>query len=273
MRADDLVWQCEKATTLEDFLCGHGISRNAFIDLYKGELLFVNGTKAKRGTKLQGGEEVRVRMTKEQLDYESIPMELDILFEDEDILVLNKPAGITVNSVGQTSLANGVAHYFKDHNIHRKVRFLNRLDMNTTGCIVIAKSGIAQRFYQQQIEEDHFEKWYEAIVEGTFEGEGLWELPMMKDEEGFGYKVSEGGKLTRTGYKTIKTGKDESLVEVRLYTGKTHQIRVAFAHAGHPLVGDELYGGRSREKGFALRAKRIVFTSMRTGERVEVVAE
>ena len=85
-----------------------------------------------------------------KIDHEPIEMNLHILYEDDDLLIVDKPAGVTVNSKDQVSLANGVAYYFKEHGIKRKVRFLNRLDRDTTGCIVIAKSGLAQSLYQQQ---------------------------------------------------------------------------------------------------------------------------
>ncbi len=267
-RVDDLVWRCGKKESLETFLKGKGISHNAFMDLYREGLVRVDGKKAGRNTKLEGNEEVRISIPKEDVDYEAIPMNLTVLYEDMDLLILDKPAGITVNSTGQISLANGVAAYFKANKIRRKIRFVNRLDMGTSGCIVIAKHGIAQHYYQKQMEEGVFEKWYEALVEGKITGEGEINVPMKRGENGISYIVTENGKMTRTAYRAIRQENEETLVEVRLFTGKTHQIRVAMAHIGHPLVGDILYGGNERKGGFSLRAKRIVFLSMRTRERI-----
>ena len=203
--------------------------------------------------------------------------------------------------------------------VKRKVRFLNRLDRDTTGCIVIAKSGLAQSLYQQQMDDNTFEKWYMAIVEGIVEvDEDSLVLPMERSADGIHYEVNPKGKETRTDYSVLcrhqsqpvdnsvnkslnsvdiaskdvdielsdvdKSGQnvDKSVynsrergyteVLVRLYTGKTHQIRVAFSHIGHPLVGDTLYGAQPTGQPFQLRAQKVVFTHMRTGERITVTA-
>lgn len=249
-------------------------------------------------------------------------MELVILYEDEDLLILDKPVGITVNSKGQVSLANGVAQYFKDNGIKRKVRFLNRLDRDTSGCIVIAKSALAQSFYQQPIEDQRFEKWYATVVQGVLLDTNIVDLPMKRGEDGIHYEVREDGKPTRTVYNGTgvfeevegvqlgdasgnqpsdvtdgqfgdvvatsyrEVSADElatmteadkaklvSTVDIRLYTGKTHQIRVAMAHLGHPLVGDALYGNERAGRTYELRARRVVFTSLRTGQIVTVSAD
>ena len=258
-------------------------------------------------------------MAKEKIDHEPIEMNLHILYEDDDLLIVDKPAGVTVNSKDQVSLANGVAYYFKEHGIKRKVRFLNRLDRDTTGCIVIAKSGLAQSLYQQQMDDNTFEKWYMATVEGIVEAdEESLVLSMERSADGIHYEVNPKGKETRTDYSVLcrhqsqpvdksvnksknsvdiasknvdielsdvdKSGQnvDKSVynsqecgyteVLVRLYTGKTHQIRVAFSHIGHPLVGDTLYGAQPTGQPFQLRAQKVVFTHMRTGERITVTA-
>ena len=258
-------------------------------------------------------------MAKEKIDHEPIEMDLHILYEDDDLLIVDKPAGMTVNSKDQVSLANGVAYYFKEHSIKRKVRFLNRLDRDTTGCIVIAKSGLAQSLYQQQMDDNTFEKWYMATVEGIVEAdEDSLVFPMDRSADGIHYEVNPKGKETRTDYSVLcrhqsqpvdnsvnkspnsvdrasknvdielpnvdKSGRnvDKSVhnsqecgyteVLVRLYTGKTHQIRVAFSHIGHPLVGDTLYGAQPTGQPFQLRAQKVVFTHMRTGERITVTA-
>ena len=196
---------------------------------------------------------------------------------------------------------------------------MNRLDRDTTGCIVIAKSGLAQSLYQQQMDDNTFEKWYMAIVEGLVESDSdSLVLPMDRSIDGIHYEVNSKGKETRTDFTVLhrypdgavdnsvhnlqnivdishenvdstvntvdKQGEnvDNSVhnlgnqpctaVAVRLYTGKTHQIRVAFSHIGHPLLGDTLYGAKSTGEPFALRAIKVVFTHMRSGDRITVQA-
>ena len=293
--------------------------RKSLVKLFEEKLIHINGHKATPKDVISEGDEIWIAMAKEKIDYEPIEMDLHILYEDDDLLIVDKPAGVTVNSKDQVSLANGVAYYFKEHGIKRKVRFLNRLDRDTTGCIVIAKSGLAQSLYQQQMDDNTFEKWYIATVEGIVEAdEDSLVLPMERSTDGIHYEVNTKGKETRTDYSVLcrhqsqpvdnsvnkslnsvdiaskdvdielsdvdKSGQnvDKSVynsqecgyteVLVRLYTGKTHQIRVAFSHIGHPLVGDTLYGAQPTGQPFQLRAQKVVFTHMRTGERITITA-
>ena len=293
--------------------------RKSLVKLFEEKLIHINGHKATPKDVISEGDEIWIAMAKEKIDHEPIEMNLHILYEDDDLLIVDKPAGVTVNSKDQVSLANGVAYYFKEHGIKRKVRFLNRLDRDTTGCIAIAKSGLAQSLYQQQMDDNTFEKWYMATVEGIIEAdEDSLVLSMERSADGIHYEVNPKGKETRTDYsvlcrhqsqpvdKSVNKSKnsvdiasknvdielpdvdksdqnvDKSVynsqecgyteVLVRLYTGKTHQIRVAFSHIGHPLVGDTLYGAQPTGQPFQLRAQKVVFTHMRTGERITVTA-
>lgn len=293
--------------------------RKAMVKLFDEKLIHVNGHKATPHTEVGVDDEIWIAMAKEKIDHEPIAMDLHILYEDDDLLIVDKPAGVTVNSKDQVSLANGIAYYFKDRGIKRKIRFLNRLDRDTTGCIVIAKSGLAQSLYQQQMDDNTFEKWYMAIVEGIvkLDSDSLV-LPMDRSIDGIHYEVNSKGKETRTDFTVLhrypngavdnsvhnlqnivdishenvdsivntvdKQGGDVdksvhnlgnqpcTAVAIRLYTGKTHQIRVAFSHIGHPLLGDTLYGAKSTGEPFALRAIKVVFTHMRSGDRITVQA-
>ena len=328
-RPDDILWTVT-ATDIDaarsekqDVTLGEVLDtkypRKSLVKLFEEKLIHINGHKATPKDVISEGDEIWIAMAKEKIDHEPIEMNLHILYEDDDLLIVDKPAGVTVNSKDQVSLANGVAYYFKEHGIKRKVRFLNRLDRDTTGCIAIAKSGLAQSLYQQQMDDNTFEKWYMATVEGIVEAdEDSLVLSMERSADGIHYEVNPKGKETRTDYSVLcrhssqpvdnsvnksknfvdiasknvdielsdvdKSGQnvDKSVynsqecgyteVLVRLYTGKTHQIRVAFSHIGHPLVGDTLYGAQPTGQPFQLRAQKVVFTHMRTGERITVTA-
>ena len=328
-RPDDILWTVTAAdidavgSEKQDVTLGEVLDtkypRKSLVKLFEEKLIHINGHKATPKDVISEGDEIWIAMAKEKIDHEPIEMNLHILYEDDDLLIVDKPAGVTVNSKDQVSLANGVAFYFKEHGIKRKVRFLNRLDRDTTGCIVIAKSGLAQSLYQQQMDDNTFEKWYMATVEGIVEAdEDSLVLSMERSADGIHYEVNPKGKETRTDYSVLyrhssqpvdnsvnkpknsvdiasknvdielsdvdKSGQnvDKSVynsqecgyteVLVRLYTGKTHQIRVAFSHIGHPLVGDTLYGAQPTGQPFQLRAQKVVFTHMRTGERITVTA-
>ena len=328
-RPDDILWTVTAAdidavrSEKQDVTLGEVLDtkypRKSLVKLFEEKLIHINGHKATPKDVISEGDEIWIAMAKEKIDHEPIEMNLHILYEDDDLLIVDKPASVTVNSKDQVSLANGVAYYFKEHGIKRKVRFLNRLDRDTTGCIVIAKSGLAQSLYQQQMDDNTFEKWYMATVEGIVEAdEDSLVFPMERSADGIHYEVNPKGKETRTDYSVLcrhssqpvdnyvnksknsvdiasknvdielqnvdKSGQNVyksvynsqecgyTEVLVRLYTGKTHQIRVAFSHIGHPLVGDTLYGAQPTGQPFQLRAQKVVFTHMRTGERITVTA-
>lgn len=329
-RPDDILWPVTESAfkavrdTSSDIVTLGAVldtkyPRKAMVKLFDEKLIHVNGHKATPHTEVSIDDEIWIAMAKEKIDHEPIAMDLHILYEDDDLLIVDKPAGVTVNSKDQVSLANGIAHYFMEHGIKRKVRFLNRLDRDTTGCIVIAKSGLAQSLYQQQMDDNTFEKWYMAIVEGLVESDSdSLVLSMDRSIDSIHYEVNSKGKETRTDFTVLhrypngvvdnsvhnlqnivdishenvdstvntvdKQGEnvDNSVhnlgnqpctaVAVRLYTGKTHQIRVAFSHIGHPLLGDTLYGAKSTGEPFALRAIKVVFTHMRSGDRITVQA-
>ena len=328
-RPDDILWTVTTAdidaarSEKQDVTLGEVLDtkypRKSLVKLFEEKLIHINGHKATPKDVISEGDEIWIAMAKEKIDHEPIEMNLHILYEDDDLLIVDKSASVTVNSKDQVSLANGVAYYFKEHGIKRKVRFLNRLDRDTTGCIVIAKSGLAQSLYQQQMDDNTFEKWYMATVEGIVEAdEDSLVLSMERSADGIHYEVNPKGKETRTDYSVLcrhssqpvdnSVNKSQSSVDiplknvdielsdvdisgqnvdksvynsqecgytevlVRLYTGKTHQIRVAFSHIGHPLVGDTLYGAQPTGQPFQLRAQKVVFTHMRTGERITVTA-
>ncbi|UZG50756.1 RluA family pseudouridine synthase [Veillonella rogosae] len=321
-RPDDILWTVTTAdidaarSEKQDVTLGEVLDtkypRKSLVKLFEEKLIHINGHKATPKDVISEGDEIWIAMAKEKIDHEPIEMNLHILYEDDDLLIVDKPASVTVNSKDQVSLANGVAYYFKEHGIKRKVRFLNRLDRDTTGCIVIAKSGLAQSLYQQQMDDNTFEKWYMATVEGIVEAdEDSLVFPMERSADGIHYEVNPKGKETRTDYSVLcrhqsqpvdkSVNKSKNFVDiasknvdksgqnvyksvynsqecgytevlVRLYTGKTHQIRVAFSHIGHPLIGDILYGAQPTGQPFQLRAQKVVFTHMRTGERITVTA-
>ena len=297
-RSDDIFWSVttqdiesiQHATT-DAITLGQLLDtkypRKAMVKLFDEKLIHVNGHKATPHTEVAVDDEIWIAMAKEKIDHEPIAIDLHILYEDDDLLIVDKPAGVTVNSKDQVSLANGIAHYFMEHGIKRKVRFLNRLDRDTTGCIVIAKSGLAQSLYQQQMDDNTFEKWYMSIVEGIVESDSdSLVLPMDRSIDGIHYEVNSKGKETRTDFTVLHRYPDRAVdnsvhnlgnqpctaVAVRLYTGKTHQIRVAFSHIGHPLLGDTLYGAKCTGEPFALRAMKVVFTHMRSGDRITIQA-
>ena len=293
--------------TLGEWLDTYYFPRKTMKELFGAKAVRLDGQLCTAKSELSEGMVLEMIPLKERIDHDPIEMPLTIAYEDEDILVVDKPSGLTMNSKGQVSLANGVAHYFKIHKIYGKVRFLNRLDRDTSGLVVVAKHGLAQHFYQIQMDDNRLEKWYRATVQGRLaQAHEVLELPIRKSIDGIHQEVHPEGVMTKTEYEVLHYDamQDTTDVRIRLWTGKTHQIRVTMAHIGHPLVHDSLYADEevleSKQsaygiddaqshkclqqevtstvngevedigKTFALRAYRLVCYHMRTGEQIIV---
>ena len=181
----------------------------------------------------------------------STNMKLDIVFEDDALLILNKPAGIAVHPSilhYEDSISNGVKFYFESIGLKHKIRPVNRLDFNTSGLIIFAKNEYVQECLIQQMNSHIFKKEYIAVTVGHFDKiQGTINLPIARKENSIIERcVSNDGQEAITDYevlKEFKLGSDcFSVVKCSLITGRTHQIRVHMATIGHPLLGDSMYG-------------------------------
>lgn len=175
-------------------------------------------------------------------------MELDVVFEDESMIVINKQAGIPVHPTRRypnNTLANGLAFRWAGEDSARKVRPINRLDKDTTGLVVFAKNAHIQHLMSFYVGKEEFRKEYTALVHGQLqEAEGTIDQPIARENERAVKRVvREDGDRSVTHFKTEKTYRDYSVVRLVLETGRTHQIRVHMSYIGHPLLGDTLYGG------------------------------
>ncbi|WP_462335377.1 RluA family pseudouridine synthase [Fusobacterium varium] len=235
--------------------------------------IYLNGKRVKNNSK-----KVRKlnRLLIKEKDKETgiIPMEIPIkvAYEDKNILLIDKEPYIIVHPTQKKvdkTLANGVVNYFlKTTGKIMVPRFYNRLDMNTSGLIIVAKNSYAQSFLQ---EKGIVNKFYKAIVKGIIEkDEFLIDKPIGKvgdDLRRREISVENGGQEAQTKIKVIKRLKDLTLIEAELLTGRTHQIRAHMALEGYPLLGDELYGGEDkRAKRQMLHSYKTQFSDIETGE-------
>lgn len=219
------------------------------------------------------------------LDYEEdnsniVPTEmlLNIIYEDEAYIVVNKPAGIPVHPSMDhytDSLSNGIAFYFNQIGLKKKIRPVNRLDKDTSGIVIFAKNEYIQECLVRQMKSKEFIKKYIAVVNGNLDNlEGTINAPIARKEGSIIERcVSETGDIAITHYKVLKRGPDFDIVECILETGRTHQIRVHFAYLGHSLEGDTLYGTSSdlisRQ---ALHAYEVEFIHPLSKKKVKYIA-
>ena len=177
-------------------------------------------------------------------------MNLNIIFEDDWLLVVNKPAGIAIHPSVlhySDSLCNGIRFYFDKIGLKKKIRPVNRLDLNTSGLVVFAKCEYIQECLINQMKNSQFKKEYLAVCNGFFDKKsGTINLPIARKENSIIERcISENGQTAITHYEVLKDFDNYSLVKCSLETGRTHQIRVHMSAIGHPLLGDSLYGSIS----------------------------
>ena len=177
-------------------------------------------------------------------------MDLNIVFEDDWLLVVNKPAGIAIHPSVlhySDSLCNGIRFYFDKIGLKKKIRPVNRLDLNTSGLVVFAKCEYIQECLINQMKNNQFKKDYLAVCNGLFDKKsGTINLPIARKENSIIERcISENGQTAITHYEVLKEFDNYSLVKCSLETGRTHQIRVHMSAIGHPLLGDSLYGSIS----------------------------
>mgnify|MGYP000252042701 CR=1 FL=1 len=244
--------------------CFHFYAGNCIV---AGQAVSCNGQPLKKNYKLVGGEAVTVQLPElKEVDLKPENIPLDIVYEDEDLMVINKPAGMPIhpsmNNYDNT-LANAVCHYYQTQGIPYTFRCVNRLDRDTTGLTILAKHLISSAILNSEVSVRGISREYLAIVKGFSEDEGTVNAPIGRKE---GSTIERQidvlhGETAITHYKRLAYQNGLSLISLKLETGRTHQIRVHMKSIGHPLIGDFLYNPDfTKINRQALHSYRLRFT-------------
>lgn len=248
---------------------------NSFI---KNQQMMLNKIIVTKNRNINEGDIISLHFKNETNDYEPENIPLTILYETDDLLIIDKPPHYLVhptkNHTNHT-IANAVSYYFQKHNLQRKIRFVNRLDRDTSGILVIAKNPYSHSFLSKQFERNQTIKKYLTIIDGHLNAKiGAIETKIHKDVNDIKYQVNDKGKPSKTLYKVLKEYKKYSLVECELKSGRTHQIRLSLASIGSYILGDSLYHEASdiisRQ---ALHAYKLIFIEPRTFKKQEIICE
>lgn len=264
--------------TIKDFLKEKGYSRQNVVELKKmSESILIDGKWEYVTYRVQEGNLLQIHIKKMESSEKIVPVDLPfpILYEDEDILVINKPADMPTHpslNHYENTLANAAAFYFANKDETFCFRCINRLDRDTTGLTILAKHMVSCSMLQEDMLKREIKREYLAIVDGVVkEDEGIIEAPIGRKEGSTIERMVdyEKGERAVTHYKVIERKQKLSLVSLRLETGRTHQIRVHMASIGHPLIGDFLYNPSDKQmKRQALHAWHLSFRHPITKEEM-----
>ena len=278
-----LTYKVEEESTVKDILVNKlYVSSRLLRKLKLNKRIFCNQKEVWVNTRVLPGDIVSADITFEEGNDKIISQvsELDILYEDNSLLVLNKPADIVVHPTCihlDGTLANFVKGYLEEKGENITTRFVNRLDRETSGVIIFAKNEYTQENLSKQMQTGEFKKEYIAVAHGIIkERKGTINLPIKREEGSIMTRtVAADGENAITHYEVVQYLEDMSLVKLELETGRTHQIRVHLKALGHPIVGDGLYSEflTDKIKRQALHAKRVSFIHPVTKKKMTIEAD
>lgn len=262
-------------------------SRSYIQKLIKDNLVYVNGKPAKANLQLKNGDSIdfTIEEPKSLEVVEATKMDIDVLYEDEDFIFVNKPKGMVVHPAPghyDDTLVNGLLYYAKDKlsGINGVLRpgIVHRIDKDTTGVIVVCKNDDSHKYMSALLETHDIERSYRVIVFGNVkDDEGIIEAPIGRhpiDRKKMAVNV-KNSKTAITHYKVLERFSKYTYMECRLKTGRTHQIRVHMASIHHPVLGDDVYGKNPKNKNYTgqtLHAYTLGFKHYKTGEMIKVCA-
>ena len=263
------------------------ISRSMVQKLIKEENIKVNGKETKHSYKLKLNDEIEISIPEaKEIDLKAQDIPLDIIYEDDDIIVINKPKGMVVhpaNGNPDGTLVNAVMAICKDSlsGIGGEIRpgIVHRLDKDTSGAIIVAKNDKAHVNLSEQLKEHKVKKTYLALVRGIIkENEATINMPISRsNKDRKKMDVNKEGKEAITHFKVLRRYKNKyTLLQINLETGRTHQIRVHLSYIGYPIIGDEVYSNGKNEwgiKGQCLHAWKLEFMHPITKEKISLEAE
>lgn len=247
------VKPADKYQTIDEILVNEfQMSTRLLSKIKRNQQTFLNGTIADTRSPIKPSDTILVDLSSDEDNSNIVPtkMPLEIIYEDEWLLVINKPAGIATHPSAyhfSDSLSNGVRFYFDSINLRKKIRPINRLDLNTSGLVVFAKCEYIQECLSKQMAENKVKKEYLCLTQGIFDKKIYTiNLPIARKSNSIIERcISENGQPSVTDYEVLEEFDSYSLVKCNLKTGRTHQIRVHMSYIGHPLLGDTLYGNSS----------------------------
>ena len=279
MQFDVKVNKIYNDLTIKELLKEYRVGKGKIEELRTKHAVKLNGEVVALETKVEENDILTFNV-EESLNYLPSSRSVDVVYEDENVLIVNKPSGILIHPDGNENdtLVNRVAKYYSDRGINIEVRHAHRIDLETSGLVLFCKDFLTHARLNYEIEEHILLREYRALVTGNvIKNNGKINAPIGRDRHinnKFRVSNSEKSKSATTNYQVIKRYIDKTLIRCVLETGRTHQIRVHLSSINHPLLGDTLYGGNKKEIGrVALHSYRIKFVNPVTFKEIDICKE
>lgn len=276
---EKIFYIIEKDMLIEDFFEEIEISRRFLSRLFREKHIKINGKDSKKNLELKKGDRIEIFIEDEVSEVEPEDMDLDIVYEDEDLIAINKPTFMVVHQTKNHfvgTLSNGIQNYFNKIGLKRKIRLVNRLDRDTSGLLLVAKNSFAHQQLSLMNEREEIIKEYLAVVNGIVkDDDGVIDLPIDRPSaRDIRREILKEGKEALTHYKVLERMENSTILILRIITGRTHQIRVHLNHIGHPIIGDSLYFKESELiNRQALHSYHMKFQTVRDRREVEIFAD
>lgn len=276
--------QMEKGSRIDKFLADHiqDLSRSIIQNLIEDDDVLVNGQSIKASYKVKANDVIEVlAFTLPSKDVSPTNIPIEIVYEDKDVLVINKKSGMVVHPAPghyQDTLVNALMYHIdhlSDGSAEARPGIVHRIDKDTSGLLMVAKNNYAHEALSKELQQKKTKREYIALVKGLIKNKrGKINAPIGRDPDNrLRMNVIASGKHAVTHFEVLEVFKDASLIKCVLETGRTHQIRVHMKYIGHPLVNDALYGSKIDEFGQYLHAKTLGFTHPRTRAWMEFNSE
>lgn len=280
-RVEIIVGETGFKQRLDEFLFGHfgELSKMYLREIVKDEKCEVNGRPENVGHRLRENDFIEIELDlARQTSMRPEAMELDIVFEDADLIVVNKAAGVLVHPTNfdrSGTLLNGLSYYLNlaAPDIAVRPGLIHRLDRQTSGLIVIAKNQRSHKKMTRYFQQRYVQKWYLALVDGVVaDDEGTISASIGRYGDLKHWDVMEDGKPSETHFRVLRRDADKTLLELQPVTGRTNQLRIHCSHIGHPIVGDVGRGGSEHDR-LCLHAWKLSFRHPSTHEQLDLTCE
>lgn len=264
--------------TIKEILKSFYVGKAKIEEIRVNHLAYLNNKEVSIETVVHQGDNLEFYSLNRN-EYVPIYNDIDILYEDDSLLIVNKPKGLLVHDDGTNAdnLCSRIQYYFLSNNINHEVYIVHRLDYLTTGIIIFAKDFLSQSLLNHELDTHEITRLYLALVEGKLtKKEGVIDLPIGKDRHNAKkYRVSYSPKAkeAKTTYKVEKILKNKTLVKLKLFTGRTHQIRVHMASINHPLIDDKLYNPHAKNDNFYLHSSELILKHPLTNKEIHIECE